>query len=158
MRSRRRVASAAEPPVFSALKLFSRTIVRAGPHARPRLRPDAFESLTDSMAIVRPHARFGEFRFEFFGSTFAETTPRGDLLGVAFHELLDCPYYRASLAGFRHVHHTGLPHVTRNFPIIGGGAAYYTRLLIPVFADNRLALILCTATLHDEPLPEGHST
>lgn len=112
---------------------------------------ETFDQLSDHLAIVRPAQRFGAFRFEFFGSVLAEIGPYGDLSKVAFHDLLDSAYFRAILAGFRHVRMTGLPHVTRNHPIVGGGAAYFTRLLVPVFARNGLALILCASVPHDAP-------
>ncbi|MGA0597019.1 hypothetical protein [Enterovirga sp. CN4-39] len=149
-----------ETRLFDTLRTLSESLTTEGRIIGRDLDLDDFDTLADNLAVIRPAKRFGDFRFEFYGSAFSEASPAGDLNGVAFGDLLDSPYYRANLAGVRHVHRLGLAHVTRDHPIIGGGFRFFTRLLVPIFAGNETALILCAARLHDEetivhpPAPE----
>jgi hypothetical protein len=140
-----------EVALFASLRALSETMTTEGKICKRRFDPERFESLVDNLALIRPAPRFGDFRFTFYGSAFSEVSPGGDLNGVAFGELLGSPYYRTCLSGFWHVHRVGLAHVSRDHPIVGGRKRFFTRLLIPVFAGNRTALILCTAMLHDKP-------
>ena len=140
-----------EAALFSSLRALSETMTTEGQVCKRRLDPERFDMLVDNLALIRPAKRFGDFRFTFYGSAFSEASPGGDLNGVAFRDLLGSPYYRACLSGFWHTHRLGLAHVSRDHPIVGGRRRYFTRLLIPVFAGNSTALILCTARLHDEP-------
>lgn len=140
-----------EAVLFSHLRALSESMTTEGKAVGLRFRPERFEALVDNFALVRPAGRYGDFRFMFYGSAFSESSPGGDLNGVGFHDLLGSPYYRACLSGFAHVHRLGLAHVTRDHPINGGSKRFFTRLLIPIFAANRTALILCAARLHDEP-------
>lgn len=140
-----------EVALFASLRALSETMTTEGSICKRRFDPERFEGLVDNLALVRPAQRFGDFRFTFYGSAFSEASPGGDLNGVAFRDLLGSPYYRACLSGFWHAHRLGLAHVSRDHPMIGGRRGFFTRLLIPVFAGNRTALILCTASLHDEP-------
>ena len=140
-----------EVALFSSLRALSESMTTEGKVSRRRFDPERFDLLVDSLALVRPADRFGDFRFTFYGASFAEASPGGDLNGVAFSDLLGSPYYRTCLSGFWHVHQVGLAHVSRDHPIIGGRKRFFTRLLIPVFAGNRTSLILCTALLHDAP-------
>ena len=140
-----------EAALFTRLRCLSEGLTTEGRASGRRLELDDFEMLADNLAVVRPAARLGEFRFEFYGSAFTDNSPAGDLTGMSFHDLMDAPYYRACLSGFWHVHRLGLAHVTRDHPVVGGRKKFFTRLLIPIFAGNRTALILCAARLHDEP-------
>ncbi len=149
--------------LFERLRTLGAGLTTEGRVAGTRLGMKDFEALSDNLAIVRPAQRFGEFRFEFYGSAFSEASPGGDLAGMAFGDLLGSPYYRACLSGFWHVHRLGLAHVTRDHPIVGGRSRFFTRLIIPIFAENRTALLLCAARLHDQPtmvlpLPDEHET
>ena len=140
-----------EVRLFERLRTLAAGLTTEGRVAGTRLGMRHFEALSDNLVIVRPAQRFGEFRFEFYGSAFSEASPGGDLTGMAFGDLLDSPYYRACLSGFWHVHRVGLAHVTRDHPIVGGRSRFFTRLILPIFAGNRTALLLCTARLHNRP-------
>ena len=140
-----------EAALFSALRLVSRTMAVEWCGDEISLDVDDFDNLTDHLAIVTPVPRFGAYRFEFYGAAFAESSPRGDLTGVSFGDLLDCSYYRGCLSGFSHVGHVGQPHVTRDHPVVGGVNRYFTRLLIPLFSGRSTVRILCAAMLHDSP-------
>jgi hypothetical protein len=142
---------AEELRLFDGLKLLSTGLTTEGRVTGTRLGMREFEVLADNLAIVRPARRFGEFRFEFYGSAFSEASPGGDLTGLSFSDLVGSAYYRSCLSGFWHVHRAGLAHITRDHPIVGGRSRYFTRLIIPVFAGNRTALLLCAAHLHDRP-------
>jgi len=140
-----------EVQLFESLRTLGAGLTTEGRVAGTQLGLDDFETLSDNLAIVRPAPRFGEFRFEFYGSAFSEASPAGDLAGLTFGDLLGSPYYRTCLSGFWHVHRIGLAHVTRDHPVVGGRTRYFTRLIMPIFAGNRTALLLCAARLHDEP-------
>ncbi|NNM73966.1 hypothetical protein [Enterovirga aerilata] len=140
-----------EVTLFASLRALAESLTTEGRITGRNFTPEDFEAIADNLAIVQPARRFGDFRFAFYGSAFSDSSPAGDLNGVAFGDLLDSAYYRSCLAGFAHVHRLGLPHVTRDHPIVGGRSKYFTRLLIPVFAGNEPSLILCVAALHDEP-------
>ena len=140
-----------ELQLFERLRMLGAGLTTEGRVTGTRLGLRDFEALSDNLAIVRPAQRYGEFRFEFYGSAFSEASPGGDLVGAAFGDLLDSEYYRSCLSGFWHVHRLGLAHVTRDHPIVGGRSRFFTRLIIPIFAGNRTALLLCAARLHDQP-------
>lgn len=119
--------------------------------ARPQLDLDAFETLSDHLVIVRTAPRFGNFRIEFYGSLLTEIGGRGELNHAEFGDLLDDPFYRSALAGYHHTFRMGLPTVTRDHRLqtLPG---YFTRLMIPIFAGNRLELLVGAVVPHDHPL------
>jgi hypothetical protein len=140
-----------ERALFRRLRAMSESLTTEGRATGCRLDPDDFDQLADNLVVVRAAPRPGDFRFEFYGSSFSEASPGGDLTGMAFGDLLGSEYYRAVLSGFWHVHRVGLAHVTRDHPVVGGRNRFFTRMLIPIFAGNTTDLILCAARLHDQP-------
>lgn len=118
---------------------------------RPKLDLDAFESLSDHLVIVRTAPRFGEFRIEFYGSLLTEIGGRGELSQAEFGDLLDDPFYRSALAGYRHTFRMGVATVTRDHRL-QCQPGYFTRLTIPIFAGNRTELLVGAVVPHDRPL------
>lgn len=137
------------PRMFGALRQLGERIVARHSGGRRRLDMRGFEDLSDFLTIVRPASRYGAFRFEFVGATIIELAGIGEMNKVEFLDLLDRPFFRSCLEAYRHVHRTGLPHVTRDHPRETGG--YFTRLVIPIFAGNRPSLLLGAVHPHDEP-------